>query len=163
MGRVVCILLLVVFCSSCRIRKPEPVANYEKEKLVLLDADRAFSKMSEEKGMKTAFLDYIDSNGVLLRPGYLPIVGADAVDFLSQLPENEYIMKWEPVGGDVAKSGEMGFTYGTFKITPRDRDTVVYGTYVSVWKKQADGSWKLVLDSGNEGVGQEEQQEEEAF
>jgi ketosteroid isomerase-like protein len=74
---------------------------------------------------------------------------------LSQLPENAYTMKWEPVGGDVAKSGEMGYTYGTFKITPTIIDTVVYGTYVSVWKKQANGSWKLMLDSGNEGVGEE--------
>ncbi len=163
MCRVVCILLLMVIGSSCRFRKPEPPANYEKEKLVLLDADRAFSRMSEEKGMKTAFLDYIDSNGVLLRPGYLPIAGADAVDFLSQLPENEYTMKWEPVGGDVAKSGEMGFTYGTFKITPKAQDTVVYGTYVTVWKKQADGSWKMVLDSGNEGVGSEEPVQEDTF
>jgi ketosteroid isomerase-like protein len=156
MLRVLCILLAMVICSSCRFKKTVPAYNYEKEKLALLDADRAFSDMSEEKGMKTAFMDYIDSNGVLLRPGYLPIVGADAVDFLSQLPENAYSMKWEPIGGDVAKSGELGFTYGTFKITPTARDTVIYGTYVSVWKKQADGSWKLVLDSGNEGVGQEE-------
>jgi ketosteroid isomerase-like protein len=163
MLRVLCILLVMVYCGSCRFKKPEPVSNYEKERLVLLDADRAFSKMSEEKGMKTAFLDYIDSNGVLLRPGYLPIIGADAVDFLSQLPENEYNMKWEPMGGDVAKSGEMGFTYGTFKITPRAKDTMIYGTYVSVWKKQADGSWKLVLDSGNEGVGQEEPIQEDTF
>jgi ketosteroid isomerase-like protein len=163
MLRVLCILLAIVYCSACRYKKPEPAYNYEKEKLVLLDADRAFSKMSEEKGMKTAFMDYIDSNGVLLRPGYLPIVGADAVDFLSQLPENEYTMKWEPAGGDIAKSGEMGYTYGTFKITPNTKDTVVYGTYVSVWKKQADGSWKLVLDSGNEGVGQEEPVQEDTL
>jgi ketosteroid isomerase-like protein len=159
MGRVYCFVFIIAYCSSCLPQKGEPVsANYEKEKLVLMDADRAFSKMSIERGMKTAFLEYIDSNGVLLRPGYLPIVGADAVDFLSQLPENAYTMQWEPTGGDVAKSGEMGYTYGTFKIDPVAKDTIIYGTYVSIWKKQADSTWKLALDSGNEGVGVQEQQ-----
>jgi ketosteroid isomerase-like protein len=151
----------MAFCSSCLSKRPAPSAsaNYEREKLALMDADRAFSKMSGEKGMKTAFMDYIDSNGVLLRPGYLPIVGADAVDFLSQLPENEYTMQWEPAGGDIAKSGEMGYTYGTFKIRQLKRDTTIYGTYVTVWKKQADGSWKLALDSGNEGLGTEAEEQ----
>jgi ketosteroid isomerase-like protein len=158
MGRVFCIIFITACCSSCLFKRPAPTAsaNYEREKLQLMDADRNFSKISMEKGLKTAFMEYIDSNGVLLRPGYLPLVGGDAVDFLSQLPENDYTMQWEPTGGDVAKSGEMGYTFGTFKITPVKIDTTIYGTYVSVWKKQADGSWKLALDSGNEGIGAEE-------
>jgi ketosteroid isomerase-like protein len=35
------------------------------------------------------------------------------------------------------------------------KDTIIYGTYISIWKKQSDGNWKFVLDSGNEGVGKE--------
>jgi ketosteroid isomerase-like protein len=34
------------------------------------------------------------------------------------------------------------------------KDTVLRGTYVSVWKKQKDGKWKFMLDTGNEGIGQ---------
>jgi len=156
MVRLILLGCVVGLSTGCLFPKKPPTAtvNREKEKLALLDADRAFSKVSQEKGMKTAFMDYIDSNGVLLRPGQLPIVGADAVDFLSQLNDREYTMKWEPAGGDIAKSGDLGYTYGTYQVIYKagGADSIFYGTYVNVWKKQGDSTWKYVLDSGNEGV-----------
>jgi ketosteroid isomerase-like protein len=149
-------LLLIVFAACLFKRKPQPPPNLEREKLILMDADRAFSKMSEEEGMKAAFMDYIDSNGVLLRPGRYPVVGADAVDFLSQLNDRDYTMQWEPAGVEIAKSGELGYTYGTYKVIYKTgaSDSTFYGTYVNVWRRQEDGRWKYVLDSGNEGVGE---------
>jgi len=102
--------------------------------------------------MKNAFIEYIDSNGVLLRPGHLPIIGANAIDYLIQQDDTGYTLSWEPRNAEVAKSGEMGYTYGIYAMRPKAKDTVIYGTYVSVWKKQQDGKWKLLLDTGNEGV-----------
>lgn len=122
-------------------------------KMEMMDADRRFSKMSAEKGMKAAFIEYLDSNGVLLRPGHLPIAGADAVDFLIQQNDTDYSMTWEPRNGVIAKSGELGYTYGIYALRPSAKDTVIYGTYVSIWKKEKGGTWKYVLDSGNEGIG----------
>jgi ketosteroid isomerase-like protein len=61
-------------------------------------------------------------------------------------------MTWEPQGGDIAASGELGYTYGIYEL--RDGgDNVQRGTYVTIWKKQEDGKWKFVLDSGNQGLG----------
>lgn len=118
----------------------------------MMDADRAFSKLSVEKGMKNAFLEYIDSNGVILRPNHYPIIGADAIDYLIQQNDSSYTLQWEPESGTIAKSGELGYTYGLYKLQPKGKDTAIVGTYVSIWKKQADGSWKFVLDSGNDGL-----------
>ena len=111
----------------------------------MLEADRAFAGMSEQKGIKQAYLEYIDSNGVLLRPGQVPLLGADAVDYLIQLNDSNYSLKWEPGGGAVAKSGEIGYTYGVYALKPSASDTILYGNYVNIWKKQADGKWKVVL------------------
>ena len=122
----------------------------------MLEADRAFSRLSEEKGMKQAFLEYIDSNGVLLRPNHLPLLGADAIDFLIQQNDSAFTLKWEPRTGTVARSGELGYTYGIYELKPGTKDTIIYGNYVSIWKKQSDGKWKYVLDSGNEGIGKSE-------
>ena len=118
----------------------------------MLDADRAFAKMSAEKGVRKAYIEYIDSNGVLLRPNQYPLVGAAAVDFLSQVNDTTFTLQWEPKGGTIAKSGELGFTYGIYALKPAEKDTTIYGTYVNVWKKQANGSWKFILDTGNEGL-----------
>ena len=59
-------------------------------------------------------------------------------------------LTWKPDGGEIATSGDLGFTYGIYKLEMKD--TVLKGTYVSIWKKQTDGKWKFVLDSGNEGI-----------
>ncbi len=111
--------------------------------------------MSGEKGMKNAFLEYIDSNGVLLRPNILPVAGADAVDYLIATNDTGYTMTWQPKNAAVAESGDLGYTYGTYAFIPKNKDTTLFGTYVSIWKKNAAGKWKFVLDSGNEGIGEE--------
>ncbi|MCW3094300.1 MAG: hypothetical protein JWP81_5369 [Ferruginibacter sp.] len=145
------ILLVSAMASSCATKKSEP----EKEvdyKTGMMEADRAFSKFSEEKGMKAALLNFIDGKGVLLRPNAVPIVGGEAINYISQGNDTAYTMTWEPSGGTVAKSGELGYTYGIYSLRPKNKDTVFYGTYVSIWKKQPDGSWKFVLETGNEGI-----------
>jgi ketosteroid isomerase-like protein len=126
------------------------------DKLSMMEADRAFSAMSEHNGMKNAFLEYIDSNGVLLRPNHLPLIGADAIDFLIQQNDSAFTLKWEPKNGVVSRSGDLGYTYGVYVLQPSTADTLFYGTYVSIWKKGTDGKWKFVLDAGNEGIGKME-------
>ncbi|MBL0146829.1 MAG: hypothetical protein IPP48_15010 [Chitinophagaceae bacterium] len=91
----------------------------------------------------------------------MPIIGANAIDYLSQQNDKDYTLIWEPRGGDIAKSGEMGFTYGIYSLKPKTADTTIFGTYVSIWKKQADGTWRFVLDSGNEGLNIEEVTQEQ--
>jgi ketosteroid isomerase-like protein len=146
-------LIISILFASCNLftQKKEKKSDVN-DKISLINADKAFSKMSEEKGMKTAFMEYIDSNGVLLRPNEMPIIGANAIDYLSQQSDTDYTLVWEPRGGNVAQSGELGYTYGIYAMHPKSADTTIYGTYVSIWKKQADGTWRFVLDSENQGV-----------
>jgi ketosteroid isomerase-like protein len=87
-----------------------------------------------------------------LRPGHSPIIGANAIDFLSQVNDSSYTLTWSPAGAEIAASEDMGYSYGIYKLELKD--TVLRGTYVSVWKKQKDGKWKFILDSGNEGIGE---------
>jgi ketosteroid isomerase-like protein len=118
----------------------------------MIATDRAFSRMSEEKGIKHALMQYIDGKGVLLRPDAVPIAGAEAIDYISQANDTSYTMTWDPNGGTVSNSGDLGYTYGIYSFRPKDKDTVIYGTYVSIWKRYPDGKWKFVLQSGNEGI-----------
>lgn len=156
MNRIILFFFTFLFIVCCNLK---PVRENKADafaKMEMMEADRKFSRMSAEKGMKAAFIEYIDSNGVLLRPGHLPIAGADAVDFLIQQNDSDYTMTWEPSNAYVARSGELGYTYGVYALKPSAIDTVIYGTYVSIWKKEKDGTWKFVLDSGNTGIGEED-------
>ncbi len=148
--------ICVVTLSSCNtVDKKGTVADPQAAAQELIAADKAFSALCEMKGMKHAFIEYIDSNGVLLRSGHMPIIGANAIDFLVQQDDSGYTLNWEPRHAAVARSGEMGYTYGIYAMHPKEQDTVIYGSYVSIWKKQQDGKWKLMLDTGNEGLGEE--------
>ena len=150
-NRIASILFASVFCfflQGCfKAKKDEAILAKEE----IIKADETFSNMSRHQGMKKAFLEFIDDNGILLRPGHPPIIGADAIDFLSQANDTSYILTWKPFAAEVSTSGDLGFTYGIYSLSLPD--TTLSGTYVSIWKKQVDGKWKFILDTGNEGIG----------
>jgi ketosteroid isomerase-like protein len=60
---------------------------------------------------------------------------------------------WKPTVVDVAPSGEMGFTYGLYQVLAPDAagkpSVASHGAYMTVWRRQADGSWKVVADMGS--------------
>jgi ketosteroid isomerase-like protein len=117
----------------------------------LIAVDKAYSALSKEKGMNFAFLAYVAKDGVMLSPNRMPLVGKSNIETLFRGDDSNKEFTWEPLYADVAKSGELGYTYGTYQIIAVENSEK--GTYVSIWKKDSNGKWKLVLDSGNEGLG----------
>ena len=144
-------LVSIVGCSE----KKSPDNNNTKDKISLLEADKEFSDLSASKGMKAAFIEYIDSNGVLLRADNIPIAGAMAIDYLIQFNDTGFSLIWQPHQAVVAASGDLGYTYGIYSVKVPSRDTVLYGNYVHIWTRNKNGKWKFVLDSGNEGIGEQ--------
>ena len=145
-------LLVTFFLASCSEQKKASPEDNASHSLALMEYDRSFSAMSKERGMRTAFIEYIDSNGVLLRPNKMPLTGGAAIDFLVQQNDAEFTLTWDPQHAAVAESGELGFTYGVYIMRPMYEDTAFFGTYTHIWKKQLDGKWKLLLNSVNEGI-----------
>ena len=139
--------------GSCKNHNNASMPEKKMVHLELMEADKSFSVLSEQKGMRNAFIECIDSNGVLLRANYLPMVGANAIDFLIQQDDSGYKLSLNPQHAEVSSSGEWGYTYGIYALRPNSIDTVIYGSYTNIWKKQIDGKWKLLLNSGNEGIG----------
>jgi uncharacterized protein (TIGR02246 family) len=59
-------------------------------------------------------------------------------------------VSWTPVKVEVARSGDLAYSWGKGKVSMKDKKGKVTETtdkYVSVWKKQADGSWKIAIDT----------------
>jgi ketosteroid isomerase-like protein len=59
-------------------------------------------------------------------------------------------LNWEPVFAEVSNSGELGYTTGPYLLKDHSAtpEQTRHGYYFSVWKKQADGQWKVVIDCG---------------
>lgn len=139
-------------CNSAEEKKVMPETSSIEEREKLLKTDIAFSELAMKQGYKSAMLEYIDSNGVLLRPNSPPIEGADAIDNISMTVDSGFSIKWEPIKAEVSKSGEIGYTYGIYQVVEKQNGDTVSGTYTTIWKKQGDGKWKYVLNSGNTGL-----------
>ncbi len=61
-------------------------------------------------------------------------------------------LTWTPLKAEMAASGDLGYTYGNYIYTAKNKDGKIvtsYGKYTSIWKKQKDGQWKVVVDMGN--------------
>lgn len=151
-GNLFIIFFILIFLTACSQTNKPDQPDLLGEKMALLQADRDFNTLCLKEGIKTAYLEYIDSNGVLLRPDRLPIVGANAIDFIIAQNDTGYQLNWRPENAFVSAAADMGYIYGVYALHPSVQDTVIYGTYVSIWKKQANGKWKFVLDSGNDGI-----------
>jgi len=123
----------------------------ERESARLLQIDAAFSTLSVEKGAGPAFAAYLADDAVFLPNGENPISGKQAI--VKYFSDGVYTLEWKPLKAEIAKSGELGYTYGTSELRAKDKDgktQVRYFKYASVWKKQKNGEWKLVLDIGNQ-------------
>ena len=146
------LLFCIIFCAAACTTKSKPV-DASSAISELMTTDKAFSQRSSEVGMNTAYIEFLDSNGVLLRPHQMTLMSADAVDYLIQQNDKDFTITWKPEKAAVAASGDLGYTYGYYAVKPSFADTSLYGTYISIWKKQKDGIWKLVLNSGNNDIG----------
>ena len=118
----------------------------------LRQLEAEFMKAAAEHGSQ-GYLSYYADDSVELPNGGPIIQGkiniATGMGFLDQKDNH---LTWTPVGADVSASFDLGYTYGTFEYRSIGKDgkpTVDHGKYTSIWKKQKDGSWKVVLDMGN--------------
>lgn len=111
----------------------------------LVNAERTFAAMSEQNGMKKAFLTFLADDGVIFRPG--PVNGKQV---WQKQEETTARLSWHPTVACVAASGDLGFTSGPWVYTPEAHldQPPRYGHYVSVWKKRKDGEWRVAADIG---------------
>ena len=112
----------------------------------LLSADSAFSALSVAQGAKAAFVSFAADHAVLLGQGGTPMThGREAIGAAFAEFPKDAVLEWAPVTADIAGSGDLGCTVGEASILARHS----YSKYVTVWKRQADGTWRFVADGGN--------------
>jgi len=117
----------------------------------ILAADRAWLKVYAAKDLdkSVAFCDDAGSmlvTGSPIATGKAAIAKAIASDFANS------DLVWHPTKAGVARSGELGYTSGTYEMRFKDaagKMVLDKGKYLTVWKKEADGSWKVLFDMFN--------------
>ena len=107
----------------------------------LLNQETEFSNASALNA-RTAFESLLADDARLLRQNVEPAIGKLAAGKL--MPEAGRALTWQVALTDVAASGDLGYTYGSFELNTRGV-TLQRGSYVRVWKK-VNGKWKVVVD-----------------
>ena len=95
--------------------------------------------------MRRAFLSHLADDVRVYREDAFPAVGRKAARAL--LAKKPGSLTWQPTKAEVAHSGDVGYTYGTYQFKAADGKTSEEGNYLRVWKRQGGtGKWKVVLD-----------------
>jgi ketosteroid isomerase-like protein len=109
----------------------------------VIAAEREFAADAAQRGWVAAFRTYAAPEAIMLSP--------DPVNAQAQLAEIEgdgsTALDWRPAYAGISRSGDFGFTTGPFQM--RGRAGIV-GHYFTVWRRQADGSWKWIFDAGTD-------------
>ena len=142
---VIAIALLVVAVWRAGAQVPEPLPESLTQ---MIETERAFAARALVVGWKNAFLDYFSPAAV----GFADGQPGSAREQIGKNPDppKDLQLIWEPRFGDVAASGELGYLTGPVRNVRASRDggRPRFSNYASVWKRQKDGSFKVVMDVG---------------
>lgn len=138
--------------SPAALAIPRSAATPVEEAIARIRAtDSLFSDLADRMGTPFAFANYIDPNGVVFGAPQL-VIGPKAVQEFYSSQGGGTSLSWRPTYADVAGSLDLGFTVGEYSITSRGATGAAvqrFGKYLTVWKRQPDGSWKFVVKGGN--------------
>jgi ketosteroid isomerase-like protein len=112
----------------------------------LLNAERGFAQSSVMHGRNAAFVENFAEESVIFTDKWI----TNGKQFWKERKEAPVVLKWEPEFMDISKSGDFGISTGPWESGEYRPNTPPTGTgyFVSVWKKQSDGIWKVIFDTG---------------
>jgi len=140
---------LAALLTSCTSSMPD---THDADVAALKDTEAAWVKDAATKDLDKFVAHYTDDASVLI-PETPIFTGKEAIrgGLKPMLSDPNFAVTFAATKVDVAKSGDLGYTQGPFSMTTSDPKTKApvteKGKYLTVYKKQTDGSWKAVEDT----------------
>jgi uncharacterized protein (TIGR02246 family) len=148
MQRAALALFSLAVALSLAAYAQKPAAPGDEEAAVRA-ADEQWSQVAGAKDLEKTVGFYAD-DGILQPPGSPALAGKDAIRtfWVAAFQDPAYELSWKTVDAGVARSGDLAYTRGSYDFTYTAGGKVVreHGKDLVVWKRQADGSWKVVVD-----------------
>lgn len=144
-------MVLVTACSVERAAAPGTPIDPAAQRAELLAADRAFADSTDRHGLEGWMAWYAD-DAVRLQMGGAVAQGREGIRrFDAELfADTTRILRWTPTDAGVFADTRHGFTTGHGALVTRDgTDTAWSGSYVTIWRRGADGRWLVILDTGS--------------
>jgi ketosteroid isomerase-like protein len=140
------VMVSVLFASLAALRAQSGELPHALAQMV--ETERAFAARALVVGWKASFLEYFANDAMGFAEGQVGLAKEQIRKNPDPPPDHQLI--WEPRFGDVAASGELGYLTGPSRsiLPSRNKGQPRHSVYSSVWKRQRDGSFKVVLDVG---------------
>ncbi len=118
----------------------------------VLEADKAFCEAAKSGDAKR-WSAFFDENGIMFSGPPGAVRGRAAIEkaLATSFAAPGFKLLWWPIRAEVSTDGQLGYSYGQYdrKIdSPEGQPVSRGGTYITVWKKQKDGSWKVLSNFG---------------
>jgi ketosteroid isomerase-like protein len=146
---IMIVFILFTVITGCGEKKVDTEAEGEK----LMQISRDWSKSAATDSIEKT-LGYWADDAVVMSPGDAPIKGKNAIRGMmeagSKIPG--FKISWEPLSVVVSQSGDMAYMIEQNQVSVNDslgKPITTYNKAVTVWRKEADGSWKNIVDMWN--------------
>lgn len=132
------LLLILVFFAQGNSQS-------EENKMGLIETEYAFAASAKEKGVRDAFLKFIDDEGIIFKPH--PVKGKE---YYTGAEKSPGFLLWYPSYSVISSAGDLGVNTGPWEYKSRMKDeSIAFGQFVSVWRRHGNGEFKFVIDFGN--------------
>jgi hypothetical protein len=111
----------------------------------LIKAERDFASYSVANSTKEAFLEFLDSTGLIFDNGK----AVNGIEAWGKREKRQGVLNWWPQFAEIANSNDFGYTTGPWTFQASAEDTIAArGQYTTVWHLTANGEWKFLIDLG---------------
>jgi ketosteroid isomerase-like protein len=147
-GTVSSVLLLALIAAGLSLRAAvlPPMQSPPPALLKMADTERAFARRAAATTIRQAFIDFFADESIGFEPD--PVPARESLRKREAPPQQPgFQLLWEPRLGDVSSSGDLGYLTGPAEYIIPGKPNA-YTCYFSVWKRQPDGEFRVILDIG---------------
>jgi len=136
--------LFLLFGSAVTAQEPDSSSAL----FSMRETERNFARASAAIGRNAAFAEYFAEKSVLFTDKWI----TNGKQYSKERKASPVVLKWEPEFMDISDSRDFGISTGPWEAQEYRPNTtpIATGYFLTVWKKQSDGTWRVILDGGSE-------------
>lgn len=145
---VACALLFLA-AAPARAQEPADSARSLRAPLDVLQAqpvwaaEREFARLTGTVGIRAGFLSFLANDAVVFMPR-----ATDARQHYDAVQPAPMVLAWAPAIAEASAADDLGYTTGPYELRDADGASLGHGWYFSIWRRNAERVWEVVLDIG---------------
>jgi uncharacterized protein (TIGR02246 family) len=153
-GILISSLVLIGLTLACQQPPPpSPPDTRAADERAVREADAAWSKAAAAKDVE-AYLSFFAEDALVLPPNAPMLTGKESMrkGLSEEMANPGFALSWQASKAEASRGGDLAYSIGTYQVTMKDakgKPVTDRGKYMTVWKKQPDGTWKGLVDMAN--------------